>query len=177
VNDQQPPRCPTCGRRLYFLASLGWICKNWKCKEFQKGVRGRKKKVVPDLPKVARYHFEIREDAVYYIDEDGQEHKAVRLGICANGVRDLCIAWIGPGAGNVNIKKIADVDPKRILWIPRGDILWMKIEPPLGDRHSIFMDVADPGVKEIVKAVVRRFPGVKGEDYHMYGGVDYWENK
>lgn len=125
------------------------------------------------LPSVESYHFELREDGLYYIDDDGQEHKAVRVGICANGIRDLCIAWIGPGAGNINIKKIADVDPKHILYVPRGDILWMRIEPPLGDRHSIFVDIAELGVKEMVKAIVRRFPGVKGQDYDMYGGEQY----
>jgi hypothetical protein len=119
-------------------------------------------------------NFQFREDGLYYIDRRKGEHKVIRSAIVANGVRDLCIAWKGPKKGDINIMKISDADPKHILDIPKGDILWLRINPPFCDRVSMFMDVADPDVKEMADMIFQRFPkGVKGKDYEMYGGGEY----
>lgn len=54
-------------------------------------------------------------DVLFYVDDDGQEHKVVKFSIVANGIRDLCIVWKGPESGAVTIAKIADVDPIHVL--------------------------------------------------------------
>jgi len=127
-----------------------------------------------DLPGVEVTHFELYADALYWIDEEGGKHKIVKAGICANGVRDLCIYWKGPRAGDISLGKIADIEKEHILWIPKGDILWMRFEPPLGDKHSFYVDIgSDVRVKDMVREMLRRFKGMKGSEYDMFGGEQY----
>lgn len=121
-------------------------------------------------------HFEITEDDMYWFDDDGGKHKIVRAGVCANGLRDLCIYWKGPKMWDISVGKTADVSKERILWIPKGDILWLAFEPPFADvRHFVYVDItSDPQIEDMVKTMFRRFKwGVKGKDYDMYGGKDY----
>lgn len=125
---------------------------------------------VPELP----CRFQLRRDGLYYIDPKEQEHKVTRLGICANGVRDLCIVQSSQRPGDINVAKIADADPQQILMVPEGDILWMNIDPPYGDRRSVILDIGDnPILKKMVKLTLQRFPDTKGSEYEMYGGLDY----
>jgi len=134
----------------------------------------KKKKVEqPLLPSVESTHFVLDESGLYWLDDEGVKRKIVKAGVCANGVRDLCIYWKGPRAGDVSIGKIVDVPKERILWIPKGDIFWARFEPPLGDRHSFYIDIADSNVEELVREIMRRFPSVKGSNYEMYGGKQY----
>jgi hypothetical protein len=138
-------------------------------------MKANKPPILPGSTRFGRTNFELHADALYYVDDDGGKHKIVKFGVCANGVRDLCIYWKGPRAGNVSIGKIVDVAKEHILWIPKGDILWMQFTPPLGDRHSLYMDIgSNPTVKDLVREMIRRFPGEKGSDYDMYGGEQYW---
>lgn len=128
----------------------------------------------PRLPNVLRTRFIMTSEALFYLDDDKQEHKVVKFSIVANGIRDLCVVWKGSKAGDVTIAKIAEVDPKHVLRVPKGDILWMKIEPPLRDRHSLIVDVeSDFEIKKLVGEIARRLKGTKGPDYYMYGGEQY----
>jgi hypothetical protein len=128
----------------------------------------------PDLPNVPAKRFLLTQEGLFYIDDEGQEHEVVKFSIVANGMRDLCVVWKGLKAGDVTIAKIADVDPKHVLWFPKGDLIWMRIEPPLRDRHSLIVDVeSDVEIKKLVREIVQRFKVKKGPDYHMYGGESY----
>ena len=75
----------------------------------------------------------------------------------------------------MTVGKTADVAKERILWIPKGDILWVKFEAPVhGDRHSVYVDIeSDPAMKIMVREMLRRFGVAKGADYEMFGGEQY----
>jgi len=134
--------------------------------------KGKKKK--PILPNVEPTRFQLNEQGMFWIDDEDKKHRIVKAGICANGVRDLCIYCKGPRAGDVHIGKIVDVEKSHILYIPKGDILQLMFEPPLGDRHSVYIDIASsPEIKDMVKEMLRRFSNVKGSDYDMYAGEQY----
>jgi hypothetical protein len=119
--------------------------------------------------------FLLRKDSPYWEDCEGIEHKIVKSGVCANGVRDLCIYQHGPKIDDVRVGKIAEVPKENILLVPKGDIFWVRFTPPLADGScAFFMDVAsDPSVRELVVEILRRFGGPKGNDYAMYGGDPY----
>jgi hypothetical protein len=128
-----------------------------------------------ELPGVECAHFEMTADAMYWIDDDGLKHKIVKTGICANGVRDLCIYWKGPGTNDVTVGKIIEVAKEHVLWIPKGDILWIKFEPSLDDgRCSFYLDVGnDPKIKDMIRTMLHTFKNKKGLDYDMFGGEQY----
>lgn len=129
----------------------------------------------PILPSVVgSTAIQFHGNVMYWVDKDGVKHKIVKAGIVANGVRDLCIYWKGPRAGDIGIGKMAEVAKEHILWIPKGDILWMMFTPPLGDRHSLYADIrSDPKWKDVVKEMMQIFKGEKGPDFDMYGGEEY----
>jgi hypothetical protein len=134
--------------------------------------------LIPSLPNVERTRFQLSKTEMYWFDDEGKKHKIVKAGICANGTRDLCIYWKGPRAGDVSIGKIVDVEKDRILWIPKGDILQLMFEPPLGDRHSLYVDVESSlEIKDMVREMLRRFSNVKGSEYDMYAGKQYLNNE
>ena len=139
-------------------------------------MKARKNALNDILPVLEKAHFEMTADAMYWLDDDGGKHKIVKAGVCANGLRDLCIYWKGPKMWDIEVGKTAEVQKEHILLIPKGDILWLTFEPPLVDgRHSIYLDIAcDYRIEDMVKTMFRRFKwGVKGKDYDMYGGKDY----
>jgi len=119
--------------------------------------------------------FQFSADTVYWIDGEGAKHRITKAGICANGVRDLCIYWQPPKPYDVRVGKIVDIPKDRILLIPKGDILWVNFEPPLADGQCAFyVDIAaDPSGKNIVREMLRRGAGKKGSDYEMFGGDQY----
>jgi hypothetical protein len=129
--------------------------------------------ILPNVRSPTRFRFD--ENGMYWFDDEGGKHKIVKADILANGVRDLCIYWKGPGMNDVTVGKIVEVPKEHILWIPKGDILWIRFDPPLADgRCSAYLDVrADPVVKDIVREILRRFGGEKGSDYDMFGGEQY----
>jgi len=125
------------------------------------------------------YQFEIRKSGMYYIDDDNKEHKVVYFGICANGLQDICIAKTGLKPHDINLKKISDVDKKDIVYVPKGDICWIRVKPPLsGNRHAIIIDlgIGNNKLKEMVREIIRRFRTTESKDYAMYGGERYDEN-
>jgi hypothetical protein len=128
-----------------------------------------------ELPGVECAHFKLYEDAMYWIDDEGAKHKIVEAGVCANGVRDLCIYWKGPNVNDVSVGKIVEVAKEHVLWIPKGDILWITFEPALADGGcSFYMDIgSDLAVKDMVREILRRFGGKKGSEYDMFGGEQY----
>jgi hypothetical protein len=135
-----------------------------------------KKKVEENiLPSVQSTHFKLYTDAMYWIDDEGAKHKIVKAGICANGVRDLCIYWKGPNMNDVSVGKIVDVAKEHILWIPKGDILWIRFKPSLDDgRCSFYLDVGnDPKIKDMVRTMLHTFKNKKGSEYDMFGGEPY----
>jgi hypothetical protein len=140
-------------------------------------MKADKKKVERDiLPNVEHSCFEFDETAMYFVDGEGEKHKIVDGGIYANGIRDLCIYWRGPKAGDIAIGKTVDISKDRILWIPKGDILWLKFESLVYvDRHSVFVDIeSDPRIKPMVSEMLRRFGTSRGADYEMFGGGQYF---
>jgi len=128
------------------------------------------------LPGIQPEHFVLDSvHGLYWFDYEGERHKVVKLGICANGVRDLCIYWHGPIMTDVRVGKIAEVAKEHILWIPRGDILQFNFQPPLVDgTHSFFMDAGDPAIKDMVRKTLSLFPATqKGSEYAKFGGDKY----
>ena len=127
------------------------------------------------LPSVQSTPFKLIGKVMYWIDDDGAEHKIVRACICANGVRDLCIYWKGPKMFDVYLGKIVDVAKERILSIPRGDVLWIRFEPPLASGgRAFYIDIADdPTLKDMVRTILTTFKHGKGADYDMFGGEQY----
>jgi len=139
-------------------------------------MEANKKKVEENiLPSVQSTHFELHADAMYWIDDEGAKHKIVKAGICANGVRDLCIYWKGPGTNDVTVGKIVEVAKEHILWFPKGDILWIKFEPSLDNGGcSFYLDVGnDPKIKDMIRTMLHTFKNKKGLDYDMFGGEQY----
>jgi hypothetical protein len=139
-------------------------------------MKANKKKVEENiLPSVQSTHFELHADAMYWIDDEGAKHKIVKAGVCANGLRDLCIYWKGPGTNDVTVGKIIEVAKEHVLWIPKGDILWIKFKPSLADgRCSLYLDVgSDLVIKDMVREILRTFGGKKGLEYDMFGGERY----
>lgn len=109
----------------------------------------KKKTEENSLPRVEPERFQLCEDGLYWIDPNRIRHRITKAGICANGVRDLCVYWHGPIMTDVRVGKIAEVPPERILFIPKGDILWMNFEPPLADgKRGIFLDLGDPAIED-----------------------------
>lgn len=127
------------------------------------------------LPNVEHSYFEFDESGMYWLDTDGVRHKVVNGGIYANGVRDLCIYWRGPRAGDIGLGKTAEIAKERILLIPKGDILWLNFEDVFyGDRRSVFIDIeSDPRIKPMIRAMILRFGEKPGVDYAMFGGEKY----
>jgi len=135
-----------------------------------------KKKIEENpLPSVQATCFELDAHAMYWVDDKGAKHKIVEAGICANGVRDMCIYWKGPGMNDVSVGKIVEVAKEHVLYIPKGDILWIRFEPPLVDgRCSFYLDIgSDLAVEDMVREILRRFGGKKGSEYDMFGGEQY----
>ena len=127
------------------------------------------------LPMVQPEHFQLDKGGMYWFDHEGVKHKIAKAGVCANGVRDLCIYWKGPGTNDVSVGKIVDVAKEHILLIPKGDILWIKFEPPLANGGCcFFFDIKDSvGIEDVVREILCRFGGEKGSDYDMFGGEQY----
>ncbi len=140
-------------------------------------MKANKKKVeLPGAQSMFEHtHFKLYPDAMYWIDDEGAKHKIVESGICSNGVRDLCIYWKGPGTNDVTVGKIVEVAKEHVLWIPKGDILWIKFKPSLADgRCSFYLDIgSDLAVKDMVREILRTFGGKKGLEYDMFGGEQY----
>ena len=134
-----------------------------------------KKKIKKNpLPGIERTHFQLDETGVYWFDPEGVKHRIVLAAICANGTRDLCIYWKGPARDDVRIGKIAEVAKEHILWIPKGDILSMKLEPSIGDRNSVYIPIENNAeIKNVIREIVRRCKNEKGSDYDMFGGDNY----
>jgi len=126
-----------------------------------------------------RLRFILRETETYYIDDNNKEHKIVNVAICANGPRDLCIAKKSLKPHHINVMKIANVKNKKdIVYVPKGDICWIRIKPPLSNnRHALIIDlgIADSKLKEMIKELFRRFGSIESKDYAMYGGKRYDE--
>ena len=116
----------------------------------------------------------------FYVSPEGSKHIITKVYIIANGIRDLCIAK-GAKTGDLNIRKIDKVKKEEILLIPRGDILWVNIDPPyMGNKGSIALDIGaeEQDNKSLVRAlleygVIRKL--AKGDQYDMYGGENYFE--
>jgi len=110
------------------------------------------------------------ESAFFYVSPTGTEHRITRVSIIANGVRDLCIRK------DTKIKKISKTKPEDIAYIPKGDILWLNIDPPFQGNPSLIQDIDDDpeNMKRFVKALFKTgIKREKGKDYEMYGGSDY----
>ena len=140
-------------------------------------MKARKKAFNNILPGLEKTRFEMTADAMYWLDDDGGKHKIVKAGVCANGLRDLCIYWKGPERHRITVGKIAETPKERILSIPKGDILWLEFEPPLeGGTCSMYLDIAeDESLRDMVKTLFRVFKwGPKGPDYEMFAGEEYW---
>jgi len=127
------------------------------------------------LPMVQPEHFQLDKGGMYWFDHEGVKHKITKAGVCANGVRDLCIYWKGPNVNDVSVGKIVEVAKEHVLWIPKGDILWITFEPALADGGcSFYLDIgSDLAVKDMVREILRRFGGKKGSEYDMFGGEQY----
>jgi len=128
------------------------------------------------LPGVQPTRFQLyADDVMYLVDDDGAKHKIVDATVCANGVRDLCIYWKGPNMHDITVDKIVNVPKEHILLIPKGDILWIKFEPPLANGGCcFFFDIKDSvGIEDVVREILCRFGGEKGSDYDMFGGEQY----
>jgi len=118
--------------------------------------------------------------AWFYVSEEGTIHRITRVIIIANGTRDLCIIR-GDDPGNNTVKKIVEADKDDILYIPRGDILWINITPPYrGSGNSIIMDIGydKEHTKPLVKAMLKSIgakPEDRGDQYDTYLGDNYWD--
>jgi hypothetical protein len=116
----------------------------------------------------------------FYVSPEGSKHIITNVYIIANGIRDLCIAR-GAKPGDVCCRKIDKANKDEILQVPRGDILWINIDPPyIGNTRSIIFDIGslDQDMVPLVRALVEYGeickPG-KGDQFDMYGGDDYIE--
>jgi len=126
------------------------------------------------LPKIQPTTFMFEGKTLYYISDEQTKHKVTKSVVIANGTKDLCWASGDSLRGN-RIKRISDTTKEKILWIPKGDILWLEIDPPCNGCVSMYLDVgSDEVVAKLIAAILRRWDvGPMGKDYAMYGGRDY----
>jgi len=118
--------------------------------------------------------------AWFYVSPEGTLHRITRVAIIANGTRDLCIVREDEHGKNT-VKKIVEADKDDILYIPRGDILWMNITPPYrGSGNSLIMDIGSDKehTKPLVMAMLKSLgaqPSDRGDLYDAHLGDKYWD--
>jgi len=126
------------------------------------------------LPNLFPTTFMFEGRVLYYISDEKTKHKVTKATVIANGTRDLCWAS-GNSLRDNRIQRLSETPKEKVLWIPKGDILWLEIEPPYNGCVSMYLDVAsDESVPEMIAAILKRWNvGSIGKDYVMYGGDDY----
>lgn len=102
---------------------------------------------------------------------EGKHHKIVRCAIIANITRDVCLAR-GDSPGDIKPAEIKDTPNERIVDIPDGDILWLQIDPPHNDKHSIFMTITED-MKPLIDEIFRIGLGKKGDLFDAYASMNY----
>lgn len=128
------------------------------------------------LPNISPNVFIRRGRVYYYISDENTEHRITRAGVIANGTKDLCLAS-GVSSRDYKIQRISETPPEKIIWIPKGDILFLEIEPSYNGCPTMYLDVRGGGeaTLELIVDMVKIWgPKISvGEDYAMYGGIDY----
>ena len=123
------------------------------------------------LPNVEPTEFEIVGNQLYYVPTDEKKIRVARFGLCANGVRDLCIIYED---SDYKIAKLAETTEDKIILIPKGDIACFVLEKPYHGKCTIIMDVeSDLRTRDLIKAILKMQHGEKGEDFDMYAGGRY----
>jgi hypothetical protein len=124
------------------------------------------------LPNVEPTSFEFVDGNLYYLPPEGGQYRITQAIIVANGTRDLCIASKGPRANDVNVAKISETEKDKVLWIPKGDILWLTLDRAYNGSFSMILDLkGDPALAKMLTTILRKFNSCeKGEDFDMYAG-------
>ena len=74
------------------------------------------------------YIYDREKRCFFFISNLGTKHKVTQAAIIANGIQDLCIGK------DMDIHKISEMKPEDIHYVPKGDILCLKIEPPFNGK-------------------------------------------
>ena len=126
------------------------------------------------LPNVHPTTFMFEGKILYYVSYEKTKHEVTKAAVIANGARDLCWAS-GNSLRDIRIQRLSETPPERVIWIPKGDILCLDIEPPYNGCVTMYLDIAsDENVARMVTAMLKRCRvDSVGKDYAMYGGNDY----
>lgn len=120
------------------------------------------------------YVYDKEQNCFFFISLTGSKHKITQATVIANGVRDLCVR------NDMRIRRKPETKQEDIYYIPKGDILWLNIEPPFKGNCTIIQDVGDDpeNMKCFVKALLKTGRvGEEGKDYVMYGGDNYGQKQ
>ena len=116
------------------------------------------------------YIYDKKQNCFFFVSVNGTKHKVTQACVIANGIHDLCVR------NNMHISKISETERGDIYYIPKGDILWLTIEPPFKGNCTIIQDIG--GDLESMTCFVKHLMKVgvvqkHGKDYAMYGGDNY----
>lgn len=97
----------------------------------------------------------------YFISPTGSKHKLIKLTHIANGDKKLCITRKVLPDGRINAQiKFKDDAKDEEYYDPKGDLLWINIDPPYEGHPTIILDLGyDPTglTHKFLKAVYRTF--------------------
>jgi len=116
------------------------------------------------------YVYDKKQSCFFFVSLTGSKHKITQATVIANGVCDLCIR------NDMRIRRKSETKQEDILYFPKGDVLWLNIEPPFKGNCTIIQDVGvdSENMKRFVKALFKiGSVEEEGKDYVMYGG-DYY---
>lgn len=116
------------------------------------------------------YVYDKKQNCFFFVSLTGSKHKITQAIVVANGVRDLCIT------SDMRIHKTSETKPVDIYYVPKGDVLWLTIEPPFKGNCTIIQDIGDDpeNMKRFVNALLKTGRvETEGKDYVMYGGDKY----
>jgi hypothetical protein len=85
----------------------------------------------------------------HYISPEGSKHEITSTFLFPNRIHNLCLVK-GDIPEEITLTKIDEAKTRedKILSIPLGNILWLKLSPPYkGKMHSLFLDTAGDEVK------------------------------
>jgi len=84
--------------------------------------------------------------AFFFISPTGSRHKLIKLTQVANGDKKLCIIREVLPDGKVDAQiKFKDQVKDEEYYDPKGDLLWINIDPPLEGHPTIVLDLGyDP---------------------------------